>query len=62
MNQSHLIALLLVSLLSGCDQSKPVTKLTCNDNHKRHLKAEQMASADQCFRKGKYKKSSGMGW
>ena len=63
MNQSHLMALLLVGLLSGCDQPpKPATELNCKDSPKGRPKAEQTAIADACFRQGSFKKNSGMEW
>lgn len=62
MNQSHLMALLLIGLLSGCKEPKPVTELTCKDSPKGRPKAEQTAIADACFRQGSFKKSSGMEW
>ena len=63
MNQSHLIAVLLVGLLSGCDQPpKPATELTCKDSPYGRSKAEQTLIADACFRQGSFKKSAGMEW
>lgn len=63
MNQSHLMALLLVGLLTSCDQpSKPATELTCKDSPTGRSKAEQTLIADACFRQGSFKKSSGMEW
>jgi len=63
MKQSHLMALLLIGLLTGCDQpSKSTAELTCKDDPEGRSKAEQTAIADACFRQGSFKKSSGMEW
>ena len=62
MTQSHLIALLLLGLLSGCEEAKPTTELTCKDSPKGRSKVEQTIIADACFRQGSFKKSSGMEW
>ncbi|WP_133137719.1 entry exclusion lipoprotein TrbK [Legionella rowbothamii] len=63
MNQSHLMAWLLVGLLTGCDQPpKPTAELTCKDSPTGRSKAEQTLIADACFRQGNFKKSSGMEW
>ena len=63
MNQSHLLALVLIGLLSGCDQPpKPATELNCKGSPKKCPKAEKTASGDAFFRQGSFKKSSGMEW
>ncbi len=62
MNQSHVMVLLLIGLLSGCEAPKPVNELTCKDSPTGRPKVEQMAIADACFRQGSFKKSSGMEW
>ena len=63
MNQSYLMALLLVGLITGCDQPpKPATELTCKDSPYGRSKTEQTAIAEACFRQGKFEKSSGMEW
>lgn len=63
MNLSHLMALLLAGLLTGCGESpKPATELTCKDSPTGRSKAEQTLIADACFRQGSFKKSSGMEW
>jgi entry exclusion lipoprotein TrbK len=63
MNQSQLLTLLLLGLLSGCNQPcKPVTELNCKDSPVGRPKVEQIAIADACFRQGRFKKSSGREW
>lgn len=62
MNKTTLLALILTSLLSGCEQSKPLKELTCKDDPKGRSKAEQMAIGDACFRRGSFHKSSGRTW
>lgn len=62
MNKTTLFALILAGLLGGCEQSKPLKELTCEDDPKGRSKAEQMAIGDACFRRGSFHKSSGREW
>lgn len=63
MKQAHLIGLLLVGILSGCDQSeKPTSTRAYKDAPERHSKENKTAEADALFLKGNFKKSSGMEW
>lgn len=63
MKTNKVLGLLLVGFIAGCSNEKPVEKvLTCADNPKGRPKAEQMAIADACFRRGEFKKSPPMSW
>lgn len=62
MKKAVALAMTLMCLLSGCDNSKPVKELTCKDDPTGRSKEEQMAIGDACFRGGSFKKSSGRMW
>lgn len=63
MKKIRVLALILISLLSGCDNAKPSEKpLSCKDNPKGRTQAEQRVIAESCFRSGSFKKSSGIHW
>ena len=62
MKKTGLLVWVLVSLLTGCDSSKPAKVLTCQDDPTGRSKEERMAIGDACFRGGSYKKSPPMAW